>query len=38
MKIFAIVVFVLVMGAIMTEKLHRATAALAAPFFWLSAA
>ena len=29
MKIFAIVVFVLVMGAIMTEKLHRATAALA---------
>ena len=29
MKIFAIIVFVLVMGAIMTEKLHRATAALA---------
>ena len=29
MKIFAIVVFVLVMGAIMTEKLHRATATLA---------
>ena len=29
MKIFATVVFVLVMGAIMTEKLHRATAALA---------
>ena len=29
MKIFAIMVFVLVMGAIMTEKLHRTTAALA---------
>lgn len=28
MKIFAIMVFVLVMGAIMTEKLHRTTAAL----------